>query len=146
MVKPFLDSDPTFIQLAPNQTYTITASYRILDRGSMGFTFGFFSSISSGQRRFLPMRLVDAASGTSGSESLTVTLESFPDYRATFSIVGTGTFVIDDVRITDAAGRVVTAETVDGPTLAPGPFNFRITDAIALLTPARLGADQRRGE
>jgi hypothetical protein len=48
-----LVSDPTFIRFEPNQTYTITLSYRILLQGSHGFEVGFFSPTGSRDRRFV---------------------------------------------------------------------------------------------
>jgi hypothetical protein len=44
--------------------------------------------------------------------------------------------VIDDIRITDGAGQLLTSENAEGPTLASGPLNFQLTDATALLTEA----------
>src|SRR2546425_5432577 len=37
----FLRTDPTFIQFAPNQSYTITVSYRIIRAGTGEFGVGF---------------------------------------------------------------------------------------------------------
>jgi hypothetical protein len=44
---------------------------------------------------------------------------------------------IDDIRVTRATtGQLVASENAEGPTLAPGPLNFRITDGRALFTEA----------
>src|SRR5262245_33732449 len=47
MYTSLLISDPTFVKFTPNQTYTITLSYRIITAGSAGFEFGFFSVTGS---------------------------------------------------------------------------------------------------
>ncbi|HZM92802.1 MAG TPA: hypothetical protein VFB92_05255 [Vicinamibacterales bacterium] len=44
---------------------------------------------------------------------------------------------IDDIRVTRATtGQLVASENAEGPTPAPGPLNFRITDGRALFTEA----------
>ena len=134
---PFLDTDPTFIQFAPNQTYTITANYRIIVAGSSGFSLGFFSSTESSARNFVPSATITGGSGVSGTVNVTSTLLNYADYEVQFEIVGSGAIAIDDIRITDSAGRLVASENGEGPAIVPGPLNFQLTDAIALLTEAR---------
>jgi len=73
----FLVTDPTFLQFAPNGTYTITFSYRILTASSASFQFGFFSS--SAQGTFQPTSVVKSAAGTSSTATLTGKLGSYSD-------------------------------------------------------------------
>ncbi len=139
-VKPFLNTNPTFIQFTPNETYTITLSYRIITAGSRGFQFGFSSSTAERQGHFLPTSVITGAAGASGKATLTSKLESYTDVRAGFTVGGTGAITVDDIRITNSAGTVLTSENAEGPTLAPGPLNFQLTDAIALLPDASASA------
>ena len=81
--------------------------------------------------------MLRGASGSSGTVTTTFRLNNHGDYRVRFAIDGTGSIVIDDIRITDANGQLVASENAEGPSLAPGPLNFQLTDAIALLTPAQ---------
>jgi len=133
----FLWTNPTFIQFAPNQTYTITCSYRILSAGSAGFQFGFFSSSAQSQRVFLPTSVINGATGTSGTAVLTSNLGPYSDIQVGFKVSGTGSIVVDDIRITDSAGRLFASENAEGPTIVSGgPLGFQLTDAMALLPAA----------
>src|SRR4051812_28093624 len=70
----FLLTDPTYIQFAPNQKYTIRVSYRIITAGSAGFSFGFFSGKVGGNGPFVNTGSINGSAGSSGTESLTATL------------------------------------------------------------------------
>ena len=95
MVHFFLRTDRTFIQFAPNQTFTITLSYRILTAGSAGFQFGFFSSSAQSHAAFLPTSVINGSAGTSGTATLTSNLESYSDVQVGFSVGGTGAIAVD---------------------------------------------------
>ncbi len=133
----FLESDPTFVRFAPNQSYTMTWSYRIIAASDNGFGYGFESSDGQGVGDFGPGGLLRGASGSSGTVTTAFRLNNHADYRASFSIGGTGSIVIDDIRIADTNGRLVASENAEGPSLAPGPLNFQLTDGISLLTDAK---------
>jgi hypothetical protein len=133
----FLQSDPTYIRFLPNQSYTMTWSYRIVTASEGGFGYGFQSREGNGVGDFGPDAVLRGAAGSSGTVSTTLTLRNHPDYHLFFSIGGAGSIVIDDVRITDAGGQLVASENAEGPLLASGPLDFQVTDAIALLTPAQ---------
>jgi FG-GAP-like repeat/Viral BACON domain len=135
-VTPFLGTDPTFVRFLPNQSYTMTFSYRIITADGGSFGYGFESGEGNGVGDFGPGNVFRGVSGSSGNITATFRLNNHGDYRVGFGIDGTGSIVIDDVRITDANGQVVASENAEGPTLAPGPLNFQLTDAIALLTEA----------
>src|SRR5262245_6127664 len=109
--RAYLYTNPTFIQFPPNQTLTITASYRIITAGSAGFEYG-FNSPGHG----LPSALITGASGASGTATLTVALQNHTDYSAFFKVSGTGAIAIDDIRITNSAGQLVASENAEGPT------------------------------
>lgn len=67
--------------------------------------------------------------------SNTFALHNWPDYQVTFNTGGPGSIVIDDIRITNAStGQLVAAENAEGPSVAPGPLNYQVTDATAMLT------------
>ncbi len=135
--QPFLWTNPTFIQFAPNQTYTITFSYRILKASSAGFQFGFFSSSAQSHGIFLPTSVVNGATGASGMATLTSNLESYSDVQVAFKLSGTGAIAVDDIRITDSAGQLFASENAEGPTVvSTGPLSFQLTDGIGMLTPA----------
>ena len=128
----FLLTDPTFIRFVRSQTYTITLRYRVLAQGTRGFEFGFFSDAGSREGRFVRSGFFSGATGTSGTATLTARLEAYDDYTAGFKIEGTGAVAVDDIRITDEAGRLVVSENAEGPTLVPGPWNLQLTDATHL--------------
>ena len=134
-VTPFLQTDPTFVRFSRNQSYTIAFSYRIITADGSGFGYA-FQSPEAGLELGLDA-VLRGASGSSGTVTTTFRLNNHGDYRFRFSIYGRGSIVIDDVRITDANGQLVASENAEGPSLAPGPLNFQVTDAIALLTPAQ---------
>ena len=131
---PFLLSDPTFIQFTPNHTYTITFSYRILTAGTSGFSVAFETATGDVTQDYGPGTIFNGSSGTSGTETFRAALKSYSDYQVGFRIVGTGTIVVDDIRVTDSTGQVVASENAEGPTLVPGPLNFMVTDATTFLT------------
>jgi len=132
----FLVSAPTFIGFAPNQTVTMTLRYRILTAGPDGFEVAFQSSKANAQGIFGPGTLIKDSDGTSGTVTLSAALQNYSDYRVEFKVVRTGTIVIDDIRITDGAGQLLASENAEGPTIAPGPLNVQLTDAVALLPAA----------
>jgi hypothetical protein len=125
----FLATDPAIIPLAPNQTYTLTVAYRIVEAATNGFNFGFFSPTGRAAGRDLQNRAIRGAAGATGTETLTHTLGPYSDYNAVFVIGGRGTIVIDDIRITTGSGQLVASENLEGPAIVPGPLNFHITDA-----------------
>jgi hypothetical protein len=133
----FLATDPTFVRLPPNQSYTMTFGYRIITADGGGFQYGFQGN---GAGDFGLDAVLRGASGSSGTVTTPVRLNNHGDYRVFFAIDGRGSIVIDDIRITDASGQLVALENVEGPSIAPGPLNFQVTDAIALLAPARATA------
>src|SRR3981081_1893895 len=63
----FLVTDPTFIHFAPNQSYTITFSYRVVTALSAGLQFGFFSATGSAAGHFLNDPIISPGAGTSGT-------------------------------------------------------------------------------
>jgi hypothetical protein len=133
----FLQTDPTLVRFLPSQSYTMTWSYRIITASDGGFAYGFESSEGNGVGDFGPNNVLRGASGSSGTVTTTFTLRNHGDYRVEFAIAGTGSIVIDDIRITDANGQLVASENAEGPSLTPNPLNFQVTDAIALFTPAQ---------
>ncbi len=128
-----LFTDPGFIQLAPNQTYTVTISYRILATASRGFEFGFYTASNPKAGN---SRTFNGPPGVSGIDSLRFTLGNFPNYVVGVKIPNTGTFVVDDIRVTDAGGQLVASENAEGPTLAPGGLNVQISDSATLVPEA----------
>lgn len=134
----FLVTDPSLVRLPANQTYTITLVYRIVTADGGGFQYGFQSS-EGGLEPGLDA-VLKGASGASGTVTTTVRIGNHADYRVFFAIDGRGSIVVDDIRVTDSSGRLVASESAEGPSLAPGPLPFQVTDAIALLTPARAHA------
>lgn len=136
----FLKTDPRFIRFTPNDTYTITFRYRILAASSSGFNFGFSSPQAERQGLFLPTSVITGATGASGTATLTSRLDPYTDVRAEFAVVGEGAIVIDDIRITNGAEKVLVMEGAEGPTIVPGPLRFQLTDAIALAPDARANA------
>lgn len=134
----FLQTDPAFVRFLPSQSYTMTWSYRIITASDAGFEYGFTSSEGNAVGDFGPSNVLRGASGSSGTVTTTFTLRNRGDYRIVFALAGTGAIVVDDIRITGASGQLVVAsENAEGPSLAPGPLNFQVTDAITLFTPAQ---------
>ena len=126
-------TDPSMVRLPPNQSCTMTFRYRIITPSPSGFEYGFSSSTGIGSARdFGPSALIVGPSGSSGVVTNTFSLHNWPDYQAFFKIAGAGSIVIDDIRITDGSGRIVASENAEGPSLAAGPLNFQLTDAIVL--------------
>jgi len=135
----FLISDPHAIPFTPEQSYTLTFTYRIITALPNGFEYGFTSSTGIGTARdFGPSTLLFGSAGSSGTVSKTFTLHNWPDYQVTFmpNSPGSGSIVIDDIRITNAStGQLVASENAEGPSIVPGPLNYQLTDATAMLTP-----------
>lgn len=132
----FLHSDPLYVRFAPSQTYTVTASYRILAEASGSFDFAINSPTANSVGIFGPGTTIRGPAGATGIATLTGTLQNYSDYRISFAVVGTGAVVLDDIRITDSGGRVIAVENAEGPALASGPLNFRLTDAITVVAPS----------
>ena len=129
---PFLRTDSNFIHFAHGQTYTITVSYRVIAQGSRGCNMSFSSETGVREGRGFRTVSFGGATGTSGTATLTERLDSYDDFIVDFRIEGTGTFAVDDIRITDSAGQLVVSENAEGPTIVPGPLNLQLTDAIFL--------------
>lgn len=131
-----LYTDPTYIQFAANQRYTMTMSYRILSVGSAfrGFEFGFQSTTADRLGHTRPTTsTATGAAGSSGTATFTATLELYPDSAASVKLMGSGAIAIDDIRITDRNGQLVASENAEGPTIVPGPLNLQLTDAVTLI-------------
>ena len=139
----FLYTDPTIVPFAASHSYTMTFSYRIIASASGGFGYGFNSSTGiSTVKDFGPSAVISGPTGFSATVSTTFSLHNYTDYQVGFNINGTGAIIIDDIRITDAAtGTLVASENAEGPTLAPGPLNFQVTDATSLLTTGHATVD-----
>lgn len=129
-----LYSDPTYVRFAAKQRYTFTLRYRIIEPGSAGFSFGFFSDRVGSAGPFVPTGSITGAAGATGTATLTATLFDFPDYAAGFKINGTGAIAIDEIKITDASGQLVASENAEGPNIVPGPLNLQLTDAVMIPT------------
>jgi hypothetical protein len=125
----FLITDPSVVPFAANHTYTITLSYRII-AAATNFGYGVSSSTEiTNTKNFGSSDGIAGPSGSSGTATSTFTLHNYTDYQFGFNINGTGTIIIDDIRIIDAAtSTLVASENAEGPTLAPGPLNFKLTD------------------
>ena len=125
----FLETDADYVHFAANETYTISATYRIISSGPEGFNFGFFSGKGSAERRFVSTGDIRGGAGATGTATQTFNLLNYDDYQVGFYVLGPGSIVLDDIRVTDRAGRVVASENAEGPTLAAGPLNLQITGA-----------------
>src|SRR5262245_57870635 len=136
LFQSLLVTDPSVVQFTPNQSYTITFAYRIITSSSSGFEYGFSSSTGiGGARDFGPSRNINGSSGSSGTVTTTFSLHNWPDYQVNFAFPGTGAIVIDDIRITDAStAQLAASENGEGPSVVPGPLNYQVTDATAMLT------------
>src|SRR5262245_34676209 len=130
----FLETDPGYVRFAPNQTYTITLTYRIITAAPGGFQLGFESPTGNGVGSFGPSTVIRGPDGSSGTATFTSTLGNFPDYHASFSMGGPGAIVLDDIRITNSIGQLVASENAEGPALGPGLLDFQVTGGFALLT------------
>src|SRR5688572_20015186 len=96
-----LQTDPTIVRFLANASYTMTWSYRIITASTGGFSYGFASSEGERVLDFGPGALLRGEAGSSGTATTTFTLRNYGDYRVHFDINGTGSIVIDDIRITD---------------------------------------------
>ncbi|MFO1329967.1 MAG: VCBS repeat-containing protein [Rubrivivax sp.] len=133
---PFLYADPTIIRFAPSQTYTVTLQYRILKAASGTFSLDFNSPTAIAGGVFGPGTAINGPDGATGTATLSATLQAYGDYRLSFGVFGTGSIVIDDIQIADAGGRLVAAENAEGPSFAPSPLTWQVTDAMSILTPS----------
>jgi uncharacterized protein (TIGR03437 family) len=125
---PFLYTDPAIIHLLPNSAYKLTFRYRIVTAPSKSFGAMFYSSRAGSAGDFLPGIDITGQPGATGTVMLTSTLRNYPDYEVYWSIHDTGTIVIDDIQVTDGAGRIVVTENGEGPAIQPGAASFRVTD------------------
>jgi uncharacterized protein (TIGR03437 family) len=126
----FLYTDPSIIQLLPNQSYKVTFSYRIITAPSTSFSVIIYSPTAASSGQFLPGTNITGSAGMTRTATLISTLGSFTDYEVLWSIAGTGAIVIDDIQIVNSAtGQIVITEAGEGPTIKPGLLNFSITDS-----------------
>lgn len=132
-----LSSDPTFVRFPGNQKYTITFNYRVISALSRGLEFGFYSG-AGGVNGLINNPTLPANAAPAGIASGSAVLGAQTDYQVLFKIVGTGAIVIDDIRITDASGRLVASEGAEGPALVAEqrPLQFRLTDGTSLVPDA----------
>ena len=118
---PYLRSDPARLPLQRNQTYRVTFRYKVLSRPDRGFEVLFFSPTAGQQNNFLPSQTVGGAEGTTGSVTLTNTLNPFDDYQVRWTVNGTGAIAIDDIQLTNvttgAAVAVLSEDAEPGTVL-----------------------------
>src|SRR5947208_10557210 len=84
----FLISDPNAVPLAPNQSYTISFTYRIITPAQNGFEYGFTSNTGIAARDFGPSALFFGSSGSTGTVTNTFSLHNWPDYQVRLAMFG----------------------------------------------------------
>lgn len=129
-------TDPVFIPLRPNETYTVLVSYRVLSDSPGGFELAFFSPNANRDGRFGPGTTIRGATGAQGTATLTGTLLNYSDYQVGLSVQTTGSIALDDISIRNGAGQLIASENAEGPTVVPGPLGLQLTDATTLFTPS----------
>jgi hypothetical protein len=126
----FLQTDSSVIKLLPNQSYTVTFSYRITAAPSSAFGAIMYSPTAGAAGQFLPGINITGALGASGKATFTNTLGQYGDYQVLWSIAATGAIVIDDIQIVNnGTGQLVATENGEGPTINPGLLNFSVIDS-----------------
>ncbi len=119
----FLSTNPSFLPLAPNHSYTLTFHYKILTAPGNYFSVQFYSQTAGGQGKFLPDATIPGAAGATGTVTLTSMLGNYSDYQLFWIIGSTGAVSIDNIQITDdATSNVIATENAEGtaPTLKSG--------------------------
>jgi hypothetical protein len=97
----FLHTDPAIYPLTGGHTYTVTFRYKILTAPDKGVQVLFYSPIGGNAGLWLPSINISGVAGDTGTATLTNTLGPYDDYRAHWTIVGSGEITIDDVQLTD---------------------------------------------
>jgi endo-alpha-1,4-polygalactosaminidase (GH114 family) len=130
----YLYTDPNIIKLVPGQTYSITFNYRILTTPDIGFEVLFYSPIGGGEGVWLPSYTIAGTAGETGTAKLTNTLGPYEDYQAHWNIIGTGSIIIDNIKIVnDLTGQIVAQEDAEQVTQSYVFDNIR-TDYILNLS------------
>jgi len=105
---PYLETVPSVLPLTARHTYRVSFRYKILTAPSNGIEVLFLSPSAAAQGNFLPSMMITGAAGTTGTTTLTNTLGPYTDYRALWTIAGTGAIPIDDIQIIDGtSGKVI---------------------------------------
>ncbi len=105
---PYLETVPSVLPLTARHTYRVSFRYKILTAPSNGIEVLFLSPSAAAQGNFLPSVTITGAAGTTGTTTLTNTLGPYTDYRALWTIAGTGAISIDDIQIIDVtSGKVI---------------------------------------
>ena len=93
----FFKIDPAKLPLEPKGTYTIYFQYRILDKGEeTQFYFQIHSVKGAIDKGWTT---IGGEPGTTGSKTVTVTLDDYEDYSLRFGIRVSGAIAIDDVKV-----------------------------------------------
>src|SRR4029450_8622666 len=129
----YLRTVPESIPFAPGRAYIVTFRYTIIEPGDRGFEVLFFSQAAAARGSFLPGRNLNGPAGSTGGATLTNTLTKGGDYSLRGTVVGRGTIVVDEIKITTEEGNLpVAIEDAEGT--AP-----RFQLAQAYLPPVRAG-------
>ena len=129
---PIVNTDRTLIPLAAGRTYRVSFRYRILTPASQAFEVTFVSPSAFAAGVFLPNLRLTGAAGDSGTATLTNTLGPYNDYQVGWSVVGSGSILIDDIEIVDVGtGAVIgreNAETVLTGSSGDNSFRSQLGD------------------
>ncbi|MCX7028017.1 MAG: putative glycoside hydrolase [Spirochaetes bacterium] len=115
----YFNTRPETLPLNAGATYRLTFSYRIVEEGNKGFEAIFYSPTGGEKNQWLNGIVLKGPVGTTGVAELEATLFDFPDYRIWLNVIGSGTIVVDNIRLTEG-GQLVFEEDFESVGLGPG--------------------------
>jgi hypothetical protein len=116
----YFNTRPELLPLKGGTSYRLTFSYRIVEPGDKGFEVMFYSPQGGDAGRWLNGIILDGPAGTSGVAELEQKLYNFSDYRVWLNVIGRGSIIVDDIKLTQG-GIPIFEEDFEGILPGPGP-------------------------
>jgi hypothetical protein len=124
---------PEALRFDAKGTYTVRFTYRIVEMPAdtdMAFEVLMYSQTGEQQDEWIDSLALSGQIGTAGTTEFTYHLLDYPDYDLLWTIVSTGSIVIDDIEVFDKEGNLVVSESFEVS---------RLQSAQIFLPPAKTG-------
>lgn len=124
---------PDFLRFDAKGTYTVRFAYRIVDMPKdtdVAFEVLMYSQTGAQQNDWIDSLALSGQIGTAGTTEFTYHLLDYPDYDLLWTIVSTGSIVIDDIEVFDKDGNLVVSESFE---------ISHLRSAQMFLPPAKIG-------
>ncbi len=116
----YFNTRPEVLPLKGGTTYRLTFSYKIIEAGDKGFEVMFYSPRGGETGTWLNGIILDGPVGTGGIAVLEQRLCDFTDYRVWLNVIGRGSIVVDDIRLSEG-GKTIFEEDFESILPGPGP-------------------------